>query len=188
MVTNSQCLGKKQVSPSRHMSGQARPLRTSNHQVLPIEHSNCPNSQTQTPPYRVKSPSSGLEIPPIPTLKSLLPLLKKLYKPCVLHSSCCFSSEVSGMRFAVQCNSVVFLGSWLPGLLSIQAATLTLTLSLSSRGACAAPRSRAGRLSYCGTLSFTPVHQQQTQLPAWHLIHQQQLGKFPLWSDQGSDC
>lgn len=44
-------------------------LRTSNQQVPPTEHSDGPNTH-QPPPYTVKSSSSEVENPPIPTLEN----------------------------------------------------------------------------------------------------------------------
>lgn len=53
------------ISPSRHVSGQDLPLRTSNCQALPTEDSKGHKGQTytlsdvQAPPYRVKSPDQA---------------------------------------------------------------------------------------------------------------------------------
>lgn len=74
------------IRPLRHRSSQDPPLRTSNHQVLSTENSNCPNIWAQPPFYRVKCPSSGLEISPIPILEisTLIPPPQEiLYKPCL---------------------------------------------------------------------------------------------------------
>lgn len=126
------------VSPLRHTSGQAPPLRTSNSQVPLTEHSNRPNGWTQHPPYKRNS-SSGLEIPPIPTLElptleSSAPHPEMLHKSCFCSVLCCFSPEQKqppswGFPLTInllceicyiQCGFVVVLGSWLPGYRSLQ--------------------------------------------------------------------